>query len=229
MKLTLLERNIEVDNVESFVWSADQDVDWQAGQFIELTLKHPSPDSRGIKHWFTISAAPHEGHLRYTTRFAGEESSTFKKALFNLNIGDQVQATLPEGDFIVEDPDKEYVFIAGGIGITPFRSIITDLVHRDQPLNINLIYANRDEDNIVFELELEEISALHPSFQINYIFSPEKIDIALIKQLVPDLKQPIFYVSGPEPFVEYLNKTLLKMAINPDKIKTDFFPNYKAY
>ena len=110
-----------------------------------LRAQPPEPDDRGVERFFSIASAPHEKHVMVTTRFA-PKSSSFKKALRNLRPGDAIEAHDLEGDFVVDDAEKTFVFIAGGIGITPFRAILLDLDYNKKPLNVQLLYANRDND-----------------------------------------------------------------------------------
>src|SRR5690606_32428028 len=170
-------------------------------------------DDRGSDRWFTNAAAPVEGHIMLTTRFNNERSSSFKNKLRNLKIGKSIEISGGEGDFIIGDYSKEYVYIAGGIGITPFRSILKQLHHEGKLLNITLLYANRDQ-NIVYKKELETFVKENPNFKIHYIFSPDHIDENKIKELIPDIQKPLFYVSGPEQMVESLGNTLKEMGIS---------------
>lgn len=225
MKLKLIEKKIEVPQVESFIFQPQEPLVWKAGQFLHYVFHHEPTDDRGSDRWFTISAAPFEGHVMVTTRFTDEKGSSFKNKLKNLKIGKSIEISYLEGDFIVEDPEKEYVFIAGGIGITPFRSILKQLAYEKKPINVTLLYSNRDQ-NIVYKEELEEIAKENPNFKIHYIFSPEHIDEGEIKQFVPDIQKPIFYVSGPEPMVENLGSLLKEMGVTEDHIKQDWFPGY---
>lgn len=225
MKLQLIEKKPEVPQVVSFIFEPKEPLTWQAGQYLHYVLHHEPTDDRGSDRWFTISAAPFEGHVMVTTRFSEDKGSSFKKALQNLKIGKSIEISFLEGDFVVIDPEKDYVFIAGGIGITPFRSIIKQLDHDGKPINVTLLYANRDQ-NIVFKEELEGIAAKNPNFKIHYIFSPEHIDETKIRNAVPDLQKPIFYVSGPEPMVENLGNLLKQMGITEDHIQQDWFPGY---
>jgi ferredoxin-NADP reductase len=162
-----------------------------------------------------------------TTRFAAKQSSTFKKTLKGLKIGDEIEVSDLDGDFTVDDPKQEYVFIAGGIGITPFRAILKDAEHAGKPLRATLLYANRKEI-VAYKKELEAMTQRNPNFQINYIFSPKRIDERMIREMVPDLKKPLFYVSGPEPMVESLGKILKQLGVPAKRIKQDWFPGYPA-
>ncbi len=227
MKLKLTEKKPETPDVTSFIFSPSESLTWQPGQFLHYVLHHRPTDDRGSDRWFTVSAAPFENHVMVTTRHASEKSSTFKNALFDLKEGDEIEISVMEGDFTLNDPEKEHVFIAGGIGVTPFRSIIKQLDHDKKPINVTLLYSNHDQ-NIVYKEELETIAANNPNFKIHYIFSPEHIDEGKIREFVPDITTPIFYVSGPEPMVDALGETLKKMGIQEDHIKQDWFPGYPA-
>ena len=139
MKIELVEKKKETKDVTSFIFESRVPIKWTAGQFLFYTFPHPNPDERGITRYFTISAAPFEKHIMLTTRFAGKKSSSFKQKLFATPIRTEVEITDPDGDFIVEDLGKKIIFIAGGIGITPYRSILLDLDQRNLPINAALL------------------------------------------------------------------------------------------
>ena len=225
MKLKLREKRQETPDVTSFLFIPAEPLTWKAGQFLHYVFHHEPTDDRGSDRWFTNSAAPFENHVRITTRITPDKGSSFKKRLISLVEGKNIEISFVEGDFTVDDPTQEYVFIAGGIGITPFRSILTQLNHEKKPINVNLLYSNRDQQ-IVYKDDLEAIAANNPTFTIHYIFSPEHIDEKKIRELVPDIQKPLFYISGPEPMVESLGNTLKEMGIAQDHIKQDWFPGY---
>jgi ferredoxin-NADP reductase len=225
MNLTLDHKQAEAGDAVSFFFRAEQPLSWKPGQYLHYALSHPNPDERGQERWFTNAAAPHEGLARITTRLASENGSSFKRALAALPVGGTIQADPPEGDFTVEDSTGPLVFIAGGIGITPFRSIAADRDHRGLPLPITLLYANRTEDT-VFREELGSIAARHPEFKISYFIGDRRIDEQAIREQVPDLASPTFYVSGPEPMVKAFEKMLLGMGVPDDHLKRDDFPGY---
>ena len=225
MTLILDHKQQEGPDTTSFFFKSDPPLSWTAGQFLHYTLPHQNPDSRKTERYFTISAAPEEGQVRVTTRFAGEKGSSFKKALQALPIGGSIEAEGPEGDFIVEDATKDFVFIAGGIGITPFRSILIDLDHRELPMHVTLLYANRTED-AVYRTELEALAAKHPDLKIVYFIGDTRIDELAIKTAAPELQKPIYFISGPEPMVQAFEKMLTQMVIPDGQIKRDFFPGY---
>lgn len=226
MKFILKEKKQETSDVISFIFQPLEPLSWQPGQFIHYVLHHRPTDERGSDRWFTNAAAPFENHVQITTRIATEKGSSFKKEFIHVQEGEAIEASVVEGDFTLDDPGKQYVFIAGGIGITPFRSILKQLAYDKKPINVTLLYANRDEKDIVYQQELEAIAKENPTFVIHYIFSPEHIDETKIRALIPDLTKPLFYISGPEPMVENLGNTLKAMGIPEDHLKQDWFPGY---
>jgi ferredoxin-NADP reductase len=225
MKFMLSATKQEANDTFSFVFAPEQPLQWKAGQLLRYVLNHPNPDDRGVERYFSIASAPHEKHVILTTRFA-PKSSSFKKALKNLRPGDAIEAHDLEGDFVVEDSKKTFVFIAGGIGITPFRAILLDLDYNKKPLNVQLLYANRDHD-FPYRKELDALRGRHPEFRIDYVVSPDRIDEKSIPQLVRDIQKPMLYVSGPEPMVESMDETLKKIGVPEERIKNDFFPGYE--
>lgn len=225
MKLQLTERKKEANNVESFIFQPKEVLHWTAGQFLHYVVHHEPTDDRGSDRWFTISSAPSEGHVMLTTRFTDEKSSSFKNKLKSLVVGKSVEMSYLDGDFVIEDPSNEFVFIAGGIGITPFRAILKQMAYEKKLINVTLLYSNRDQD-IVFKDELEAIAKDNPTFKIHYIFSPEHIDEEKIKQFVPDITVPIFYISGPEPMVDTIGELLKTLGVTEDHLKQDWFPGY---
>lgn len=224
MKFILMDKRKEAGDAMSFVFNPAGRFAWQAGQYLHYLLPHANPDPRGVGRHFTISSAPYENQVMLTTRMP-ETKSTFKAALDALAIGDAIEADELEGDFVVSDPNQDLVFIAGGIGITPFRSILLDLDNKGAQIHCQLLYANRNND-FVFKDELEALGKKHKDFRIIYIVEPERIDEAFIRKEVSDLAKPLFYVSGPKPMVKALGAMMLGMNIAKEHIKQDDFPGY---
>jgi len=219
MNLTLFEKKQETRDVRSFKFKSDEPLNWKPGQYLFYTFPNNNPDNRGITRYFTISSAPFEKDIMITTRIS-KPSSTFKKSLVDMKIGETVEASGPDGDFTIDDPKKNYIFIAGGIGITPFRSILLDLDHKKLPINVQLLYANRNKDT-VFKAQLKSLTEKNNNFKINYFISPVRITETDLKILNFQ-----FYVSGPEPFVDSIEKILKGLGVKPLNIKLDHFPGY---
>lgn len=174
-----------------------------------------------MQRYFSIASAPHEKQVKLTTRFA-PKSSSFKQALKKLKPGDAIEAREKGGDFILDHRRKIFVFVAGGIGITPFRLILLDMNRNQKPLNVQLLYANRDND-FPYRKGLEVLKKRHPEFRIDFVVGPQRIDEKAISKLVPDMDKPVFYVSGPESMVESLDKTLKKLGVQKNESKTISF------
>ena len=224
MKLTLRKTKQEAIDIFSYIFMPERSLRWQAGQYLHYILNHPKPDDRGVERYFSIASTPHEKLVMLTTRFSPKGSS-FKRALKKFKPGDVIEVREKGGDFILDHRRKKFVFVAGGIGITPFRAILLDMERNRNPLNVQLLYANQDND-FPYRKELEALKKRHLEFRIDYVVSPKRIDEKTIPKLVPDMDKPVFYVSGPEPMVESLDKTLKKLGVSKQRIKNDFFPGY---
>lgn len=228
MKLAFKGKFVKPGNVTRFVFTPAEPTTWKPGQYVHYTIPHDKADDRGDERWFTISSAPFEQDIWITTRINNDRSSSFKQELLNLEPGEVIETDQPEGSFIIEDLTKEYVFVAGGIGITPFRSILNQLHHDGNELRVELLYANRDENNIPFRDELESISQQHPGINITYFNGDNIIDETALKEAGAKLDQPMYYVSGPEPMVESFKTTLENMGIDEQYAKFDYFPGYET-
>jgi ferredoxin-NADP reductase len=227
MKLKLAARKTESPGVESFIFKPEEPLVWKAGQFLHYVLNHADTDDRGSDRWFTIASAPCEKHVMLTTRFDSKRSSTFKKTLKTLKRGDTIEISDLDGDFLMGDARKEYVFIAVGIGITPFRAMLKQTAHEGKLLRVTLLYANR-KAVAAYQKEFAALASQNPNLTIHYLFSPQRIDKDTVKAFVPDLKKPLFYISGPEPMVESVGKMLQALGIPKQRIKQDWFPGYPA-
>jgi ferredoxin-NADP reductase/YHS domain-containing protein len=220
--LRLKEKEHLTDNVWAFRFEPDESLSWIAGQFIRVELPHDNPDDEGTKRWFTVSSAPYEDIVQITTRVT---DSSFKQALANLPVGGELHLIeKPDGDFVWEDSDKPLVFVAGGIGVTPIRSILKQRMHESLPLNVTLIYGNRT-DAIVFKDEFDGYAAQDDEFNVQYV-TGEPLTAANLTELVPNLNFSPVYISGPEPMVEALSNELKAAGLPEAQLKQDFFPNY---
>lgn len=222
MKLKLISKKREVGNVKTFVFEPEQPLVWVAGQFMHYTLPKLKGATDNMKRFFTISSPPHTGKPQISTRVT---ESAFKQALNAMKVGDFIEATEPEGDFVWQDSDKPIVFIAGGIGVTPFHSILLDRDYHSLPLNLTLIYASRD-DKIVFKEEFDALAQKYPELKIKYIVG-ESLTADLLVEAEPNLKGSLVYLSGAEPMVEAIGDELrAKHGLTDDQFKQDFFPGY---
>ena len=119
-----------------------------------------------------------------------------------LPIGAEIEADGPEGEFVVTDPNRNYIFVAGGIGITPFRSILADAYHNGRrKLKVHLLYGNHN-NVILFKDELDIFTQRNAALKIDYVVEPEHIDEDRLKRAIESVDNPYIYISGPEPMVE---------------------------
>ncbi|HET9850036.1 MAG TPA: FAD-dependent oxidoreductase [Candidatus Saccharimonadales bacterium] len=228
MKLRLKEQLSEFAGTKTFVFEPEEPVTWQAGQYLHYFLEHPNADERGTERWFTIASAPYEKAVKITTRISPDHTSSFKTALQALKPGDEINSEEPKGKFVLDDPSRDGIFVSGGIGITPYIAILRQLDHDGSQINIELLYANRDDKDIPFRAELEAIAARHPNFHITYFIGEHKIDRQVLEEFGKKLEDPVYYISGPEPMVEAFEKTLKEMGLDEEHYKLDFFPGYPA-
>lgn len=222
MKLILKSKKKEAKGTYSFLFEPEGEISWKAGQFINLTL--PTGDS---KH-FTIANSPTEkSGIQITTRIRSK--SDFKKKLNNLEVGSKIEAGDPQGNFILQKQTNKsllkHVFIAGGIGITPFRSIIKNIIDKKSGIPIHLIYSNSD-NKFVFKKELD--TWVNKNIKIDYVNTKKtgRLDGKKLSYLVPDMASNAFFVVGPPAFVFAIEKILKKMMVKGKNIKTEKFMGY---
>lgn len=215
-KLTYIEKNHETDDIYTFVFKPDTKIDWKAGQFIEYRLGF------GLVKHFTIASAPSEGTINLTTRIF-ERHSDFKEKLLKLQPGDKVSTKTPTGDLIINDVDAEYVFIAGGIGITPFRAILWDLHYRGINPKITLLYAS-STDTPAFRQQLDKLANTNSNLHIKYFLNNQRIDTEDIQEHSSD--NTVFLISGPPAMVEAYQKILKDLSIPKQNILVDSFVGY---
>ncbi len=204
-----------------------------AGQFITLNLPHEAADDRGTRRFFTLSSSPTENELTITTKLS-DQGSSFKKHLANLPIGSELEMGEPRGSFILpDDKSQPLVFVAGGIGVTPFRSIIKYLVDSQKTRPIQLLYAA----NTIEEVAFRDLFDGQPWLKVTYIIGqPEsdwigpsgQLDGRRIAELAGGISGKLVYLSGPEPMIESFKQQLLGQNHPDELIKTDFFPGYKT-
>jgi ferredoxin-NADP reductase len=233
MRAVLAHTHDEACNIRTFCFTPERPVHYTAGQYAEWTLAHPHPDNRGMKRWFTISSSPTEEHVSLTTKLNPEKSSSFKKALFTLQPGDEILVSDPMGDFVLPKLiQTPLVFVAGGIGITPFRSMLAWLADTKETRPIKLLYGVRNEDEIIFQ-EIFHKTGIEPIIVVSEP-SPAwggergRLSAELILGLGQPTEDTLVYASGPEPMVRQLAKDLVKAGLNRSQVVTDEFPNYSA-
>lgn len=234
--LLKLKRKIKVSSdIIDFVLTPSQRLAFLPGQYMEFTLDHPHPDARGNRRYFTLASSPTEDALHLGVRFY-DRGSSFKHALYAMDGRTKILGAQIAGDFTLpSDPAQKLVFIAGGIGITPYRSMLKYLLDTQQQRDIVLIYANRTVKDIAYrdvlsqaetQLNLKTIYTLTDTKAIppNWEGHKGRIDERMIRAAVPDYRERTYYLSGPPDMVRGYEEVLKALEVKPEQIKRDFFP-----
>ncbi len=234
--LQLKEKIQLAPSIFNFIFQPGQKLKFKPGQYMEWTLEHDSPDSRGNRRYFTIASSPTEDELILGVKFYDPPSS-YKKGLLDLPPDGRIVASQLAGDFVLpKDPNQKLVFIAGGIGVTPFRSMIKYLLDRNEKRPIVIFYSNRSAEDVVYH-EIFQAAAEQLNIQTIFTITNPNTDPAwqghrgiitadIIKQEVPDFAQRTFYLSGPRSMVTAFEKTLSTMGLKNNQIKADYFPGF---
>lgn len=235
--LQLKEKRQIGSNAWDFIFATDRKLAFTPGQYMEWTLGHEEPDSRGNRRYFTLASAPTENYLRLGVRF-NDPSSTYKQAMLSMGRGDEIIAGQLSGDFTLPRVRSQpLVFIAGGIGITPFRSMIKYLLdtHRRRP--ITLFYGAPTVRDFAYQEVWDQAERKLGIRTIRLVESADgmprgwsglvgRIQPGIIRDYAPNYKKSIFYISGPNVMVDAVKAMLHKMGIPDGQIKTDFFSGY---
>jgi ferredoxin-NADP reductase len=210
---------------------------FKPGQAIDLVLPEPpTADAQSARHTFSIVSAPFENELVVATRM---RDSAFKRALKALPIGSHAVIEGPFGSLTLHnDRARPAVFIAGGIGITPFMSMLRQATKDRLPQRLLLLYSNRRPEDTAFLAELQDLERQNENFRLiatmtslGDLRSPWDrqtglIDGPLIKSAAADLSKPTYYVAGPPGLVEAMRQTLNDVGINDDDIRSEDFYGY---
>lgn len=223
----LLRRKEIAEGTMEFTLEKPLGFEYRAGQYGDLVL----PPSTGLddsnnKHGFSFVSAPFENTLRMATRM---RDSRYKKAAAQVPEGTMVQLLALWGDFTLQKNETiPAVFITGGIGITPVRSIIAQATHDRTNHRITLIYANRTPAQAAYTDEFKQLAAENRNFNFVPVYTSTQghVNAELIRQHVPDIAAPRYYLSGPEGMVKAMRALLIEIGADEDNIKTEEFDGY---
>lgn len=219
-----------------FVFRPDVSLKFTPGQYLEWTLDVSSADARGNRRYFTIASSPTEREIHMGVKFY-DAPSRFKQSLGDLKAGDTILASQLAGNFTLPtDVSQKAVLIAGGIGVTPYRSMAKYLTDTKERRDIVMFYSAKSPAELVYQ---DTFSAAGPSgWRSIYVASDKTsipanwpghvgpIDVAMVQQEVPDYRDRIFYLSGPHAMVVAFERLLRQLGVPGRQIKKDYFPGF---
>lgn len=229
----LTDRKRVAESTKCFFFEKPDGFTYEAGQYVTIELPEAGDDS---SHTFTLASAPHEERLMIATRV---RDSKFKQSLAEMSPGAEIALLGPKGDFTMPaDQEITAVFLAGGIGITPFRSMLQQTRHEDRSDRITVLYSNRRPEDAAFLVELEDLEQSQANVRlVNTMTSMEEsdrewtgetchIDAEFIERHVDELDTAVFYVAGPPDMVDDMEDVLREAEIDDDRIISEQFAGY---
>lgn len=219
----------------AFYLEKPNEFEYRAGQFADYTLLNPpETDEEGNTRGFSLITAPFEENIGFATRL---RDTAFKRVLRELPLGSEIRLDAPYGDFTLHKTEATpAVFLIGGIGVTPIRSMVAQATHDKTAHKLTLLHANRTPDDAPFTADFKKFASENP----NFIFVPVatddpgenwedergRINADMITRHVADINAPIYYLSGPEGMVKAMRQILVDMNVNEDNIRTEEFTGY---
>jgi ferredoxin-NADP reductase len=212
-----------------------EEVDFAPGQYFFVTLPDIGhEDDKGLRRHITVATSPSEtGVLGFATRM---RDSAFKRSLAELPVGTDVEVEPPKGSFALpEDPSRPLVFVAGGIGITVFRSMLRNIQEQGLPHRVTLIYSNRDRKSTAFLDELGELENANPNLRIVLTMTQDpgwegearKIDSEFFRDYLGEgLGESTFLVAGPPGMVEGMQNALAEAGVDEENVIAERYSGY---
>lgn len=220
-----------------FTFTRPQNFRFTPGQYMEWTLSPSGSDLRGNRRYFTIASSPTEDTIRLGVKFY-QNGSSYKKAMIQMGSERPIVAAQLTGDFVLpKDSSKKMAFIAGGIGVTPFRAIIKYLLDTNSKRDIVLFFSNKTADEIVYKdvfdaaqkqfgMKTVYILTDKDSIPQNWAGKTGRLDSNMIAQELTDYRERYFYLSGPHTMVDAYKNILKQMSVPNNQIIVDYFPGY---
>lgn len=210
---------------------------YKAGQFAVCTLINPAEtDAEGNSRVFSLASAPYEDDLILATRM---RDTAFKRVLKTMEPGTELTLDAPHGSFTLHnDVSIPAVFLTGGIGVTPVRSIVLQAIHDNAARRILVFYSNRGPEDAAFLDELTKSQDANPDYTfVGTMTQMEKsssewhgetgyINKAMLQKSIDDLTLPIYYIDGPPVMVNAMRKILSEAGVDDDNIRTEEFSGY---
>jgi ferredoxin-NADP reductase len=209
----------------SYRFPRPEGLDYKPGQYMLVTIK---AGEKELMHPFSLSSSPTEKEfIEFTKKLTDSE---YSNTLRTLKPGDWAGIDAPYGNFTFQGEHDKIVMLAGGVGITPFRSICRYTTDTKLASSIILLYGCRNEDEIAFKSELEEMQQQNPNLKVVFVLNEASsqwkgpvgfITVELIKTQVPDYKQRMFYVCGPPGMVKAMENLITSMGLPLSKLKLE--------
>lgn len=233
----LLSRVEVAQDTMAFHFEKPAGFDFKPGQSVDVTLINPpETDSEGNTRTFSIACATFENQLIFATRM---RDTAFKRSLKKVALGTVVKMDSAMGSFTLhKNSAKSAVFLAGGIGITPFSSIVLQADHDRAPHKLYLFYSNRRPEDAAFLDTLQGLEKTNPNFRLiatmtqmsnskkKWNGETGRIDKEMLSRYLSELYGPIFYIAGPPAMVTGMRKMLVASGVNEDDIRTEEFAGY---
>ncbi len=233
----LTSRQDIAEGTMAFHFAKPADFQFRAGQSVDITLLNPpETDAEGNTRAFSIASAPFENDLLIATRM---RDTAFKRVLRKAALPLEVKMEGPSGSFVLHRrAEKSGVFLAGGIGITPFRSIILQATHDKAPHQLYLFYGNRRPEDAAFLDVLTDVPKQNPNFHLIATMSEMGkshrewkgetgfINKDMLAKHLPSLQGPIYYLAGPPAMVAAMRRMLTEAGVDEDDIRTEEFSGY---
>jgi ferredoxin-NADP reductase len=231
-------RRVEVaEGTLAFHFEKPSQFDFKPGQSADLTLSNPpETDAEGNTRTFSIASCPFEGQLMFASRM---RDTAFKRSLKKIPLGTEVKIDSPMGSFALhKNSAKAAVFLAGGIGITPFLSILGQADHDRLRHKLHLFYSNRRPEDTPFLETLQMLEKSNPHFQLISTMTEMShskmewqgetglINQEMLTRHLTGLQGPIFYVAGPPAMVAAMRQMLVGANVDEDDIRTEDFAGY---
>lgn len=224
MQARFVRKQALTNNIYSFWFEPEWQLRFEPGQYLDITVPHAGHDNRGQTRTMSLTTIPSDDLLAITTKIPVNPSS-FKKELMDLTPGAEVKLAEPMGDFILpKNPAVPLVFIAAGVGIAPYASIVRALQHKEQQRDIQLIYIARDQESMAFTSLIDECDWL----KTTRIFTRERPspDSKELLQIIQPDNQKLIYLAGSEPMMERYWLEFMQHGVNRQQMVLDFFPGY---
>ena len=212
-----------------------EEVDFRPGQYFWVELPNRGhDDDKGLRRHISVVTSPTErGVLGLCTRL---RDTAFKQTLAELEVGDEVDVEQPKGDYVLpEDTGPHYVFVAGGIGITVFRSMLRYVADTGEPYRVTLVYSNRDRESTPFLDELQELEDRIPGLSVVLTMTNDEgwqgetryVGADLLRDhLGDDLGEHTYLIAGPPAMVEAVTEALSAVGVPEEQLLPDRFSGY---